>query len=63
MQKKILEFTGILRKSGIRVSTAEALDAFRALGEIAVEDRSLFKGALRATMVKRAEERGLRRID
>ena len=30
MQQKILEFTNILRKSGIRVSTAEALDAFSA---------------------------------
>ena len=56
MQKKILEFTGILRKSGIRVSTAEALDAFHALDEIALEDRALFKSALRATMVKRSEE-------
>ena len=34
MQKKILEFTNILRKSGIRVSTAEAIDAFQALDEL-----------------------------
>ena len=27
MQQKILEFTNILRKGGIRVSTAEAIDA------------------------------------
>jgi uncharacterized protein with von Willebrand factor type A (vWA) domain len=56
MQKKILEFTNILRKSGIRVSTAEALDAFTALDELSIEDRGLFRDALRTTMVKRGEE-------
>jgi uncharacterized protein len=56
MQKKILEFTNILRKSGIRVSTAEAIDSFVALEELSIEDRELFRDALRATMVKRGEE-------
>lgn len=56
MQKKILEFTNILRKSGIRVSTAEALDAFTALEELSIEQRGIFKDALRTTMVKRGEE-------
>ncbi len=56
MQKKILEFTNILRKSGIRVSTAEAIDAFEALDELSIDDREIFRDALRATMVKRGEE-------
>jgi len=56
MQKKILEFTNILRKSGIRVSTAEALDAFSALEELSIDDREVFKDALRSTMVKRGDE-------
>ena len=56
MQRKILEFTNILRKSGIRVSTAEALDAFQALDELSVDDREVFKDALRSTMVKRGDE-------
>ncbi len=56
MQKKILEFTNILRKSGIRVSTAETLDAFQALDELSIDDREIFRDALRATMVKRGEE-------
>ena len=56
MQKKILEFANILRKSGIRVSTAEALDAFGALEALSIEDRGIFKNALRSTMVKRGEE-------
>ena len=56
MQKKILEFTNILRKSGIRVSPAESIDAFAALDDLSVEDREIFQDALRATMVKRGEE-------
>jgi uncharacterized protein with von Willebrand factor type A (vWA) domain len=56
MQKKIIEFTNILRKSGIRVSTAETLDAFKALDELSIDDREIFRDALRATMVKRGEE-------
>ncbi len=56
MQKKILEFTNILRKSGIRVSTAETIDAFKALDELSFDDREVFKDALRTTMVKRGEE-------
>ncbi len=56
MQKKILEFTQILRKSGIRVSTAEAIDAFAALDELSIDDREVFRDALRSTMVKRGEE-------
>jgi uncharacterized protein len=56
MQQKILEFTNILRKSGIRVSTAEAIDAFSALDELSIDDREVFKDALRSTMVKRGDE-------
>jgi uncharacterized protein with von Willebrand factor type A (vWA) domain len=56
VQKKILEFTNILRKSGIRVSTAEAIDTFEALDELSLDDREVFRDALRATMVKRGEE-------
>jgi hypothetical protein len=56
MQRKILEFTNILRKSGIRVSTAEAIDAFTALDELSIEERGIFRDALRTTMVKRGEE-------
>jgi uncharacterized protein with von Willebrand factor type A (vWA) domain len=56
VEKKILEFATILRKSGIRVSTAESIDSFVALEELSVEDREIFKDALRTTMVKRGEE-------
>jgi uncharacterized protein with von Willebrand factor type A (vWA) domain len=56
VQKKILEFTNLLRKSGVRVSVAEAIDAFQALDELSLDDRDIFRDALRSAMVKRAED-------
>jgi uncharacterized protein with von Willebrand factor type A (vWA) domain len=56
MQHKIIEFTNLLRKSGIRVSVAEAIDAFNALDELSLGDREVFRDALRSAMVKRGDE-------
>jgi uncharacterized protein with von Willebrand factor type A (vWA) domain len=56
MQDKVIEFTNLLRKSGIRVSVAEAIDAFAAIDELSFADRQLFKDALRTSMVKRGDE-------
>ena len=56
MQAKIVEFTNLLRKSGVRVSVAEAIDAFAALEELSLDDREVFKDALRTSMVKRGDE-------
>jgi len=56
MQKKIIEFTNLLRKSGIRVSVAEGIDAFNALDELSLDDRDVFRDALRSAMVKRGDE-------
>lgn len=56
MQKKIIEFTNLLRKSGIRVSVAESLDAFQALEKLSLGDRRVFRDALRATLVKRGDD-------
>ncbi len=56
MQRKIVEFTNILRKSGVRVSVGESLDAFSALDSLDLDERTLFRDALRTTMIKRAED-------
>jgi uncharacterized protein with von Willebrand factor type A (vWA) domain len=56
MQRKVVEFTNLLRKSGIRVSVAEGIDTFLALEELSISDREVFKDALRASMVKRGDE-------
>jgi len=56
MQAKVVEFTNLLRKSGVRVSVAEAIDAFMALDELSIGSREVFQDALRTTMVKRSED-------
>ncbi len=56
MEAKIVEFTNLLRKSGVRVSVAEAIDAFSAIDELSISDRELFKIAMRASMIKRGDE-------
>ncbi len=56
MQRKIVDFTNLLRKSGVRVSVAEAIDAFVALDELSLDEREMFKDALRTTMVKRSDD-------
>jgi len=56
MERKVLDFAALLRRNGIRVSTAETLDALRAAELSGLRERALFKSALRATMVKRAPD-------
>src|SRR3569832_764977 len=56
MEDRIVEFAGLLRRSGIRVSTAETLDGLRAVGLTGLADRSTFKTALRTAMVKRSSD-------
>ncbi len=56
MQRRVVEFTNLLRKSGVRVSVAETIDAFTALDELSFDDRELFRDALRTTMVKRSDD-------
>jgi len=54
VEERIIEFAGVLRRNGIRVSLSENMDAFRALELIGIGDPLLFRNALRATLVKRA---------
>ena len=56
MQARVVEFANLLRKSGVRVSVAEAIDAFEALDELSLGEREVFKDALRTSMIKRGDE-------
>jgi uncharacterized protein with von Willebrand factor type A (vWA) domain len=56
MEKKIIAFANLLRKSGIRVSVAETIDSFTAIDELSFDDREIFRDAMRTTMVKRSED-------
>ena len=52
MDQRIVEFIAGLRAAGVRVSLAESADAFRAIEQLGIIDRDLFKSALRTTLVK-----------
>lgn len=54
MLERILEFSQMLRRNGVRVSVSENMDAVRALELLGIADRTLFKSALRASLVKRS---------
>ncbi len=54
MEERILEFAALLRQHGLRVSTAETLDALGALVCTGIEERALVRDVLRTTCVKRS---------
>jgi uncharacterized protein with von Willebrand factor type A (vWA) domain len=54
--EKMLEFLRLCRKNGVRVSTAEALDAVRAVEIVGLEDPHALRGALMATLCKRTAD-------
>jgi uncharacterized protein with von Willebrand factor type A (vWA) domain len=53
---RVSEFAGLLRSNGVRVSPAEVADALEAAALVGAGDRASFRGALRATLVKRARD-------
>jgi uncharacterized protein with von Willebrand factor type A (vWA) domain len=52
----VVVFVRLLRREGLTVSPSEAIDALEAAKEGDVRDRTAFRGALRATLAKRAED-------
>ena len=54
MDAKLVEFTHVLRRNGVRVSLAENMDSLRASALVGLQDRLLLKDALRATIIKRS---------
>ncbi|MGH7768770.1 MAG: hypothetical protein ACREQP_15095, partial [Candidatus Binatia bacterium] len=54
MLDRIVEFSELLRRNGIRVSLPENMDAARALELVGVADQQQFKSALRAALIKRS---------
>src|SRR4051812_18379916 len=56
MLDRILEFAQLLRKNGVRVSTAEILDGVGAAQLLGLEDPVALGDALRAVLCKRRED-------
>src|SRR5258706_1775446 len=53
MDERLEDFAGLLRQNGLRVSPAEVAGAAQGALLVGLEDRAAFRGALRATLVKR----------
>ena len=56
MESTLVQFARLLRRNGVRVSTAEVSDAVQASALTGVAERAALKAALRATLVKRAAD-------
>ncbi len=52
MEERMARFIAGLRASGVRISIAESMDAWRATGLMGITDREVFRLGLRATLVK-----------
>ncbi len=52
MEERIVEFIQALRTAGVRVSLAESADGLRAIEMLGIQDRELFRAALRSTLIK-----------
>ena len=59
MEERIVQFINALRGAGIRVSLAESEDAFRAVDQLGVRNRTSFRISLRSTLVKEERDLGL----
>jgi uncharacterized protein len=54
MEERLIKFISALRSGGVRISLAESADAFRAVDDMGIQERELFRLSLRATLVKDA---------
>lgn len=59
MQRALQTFGHTLRRAGLRVSTAEILDAMRACEVLELADSATIRSALASTLVKRTEDQPL----
>ena len=56
MDQRIAQFIAALRASGVRISLAESADAFKAIEEMGVQDKDMFRISMRSTLVKEAND-------
>jgi len=59
MEARLIELAELLRLNGVRVSSAEIMDGARALALVGLSEREAVRGALKATMLKRAGDQAL----
>ena len=49
MDERLVEFSNLLRRNGLRVSLSESMDMLRALDVVGLPQRETVRAALRAT--------------
>ncbi|MEJ2751895.1 MAG: VWA domain-containing protein [Chloroflexota bacterium] len=57
MEQRVIEFIRGMRAAGVRISLAESIDAMHAVGVLGIQDKSIFRESLRATLVKDSDDR------
>lgn len=56
MDKRTVDFIRCLRAAGVRISLAESQDAMRALDEVGLYSKDIFRECLRTTLVKEQQD-------
>lgn len=56
MQRALSELLAALRRAGVPISSAEAIDALRVAEQVGLADRALLRGALRLTLAKNSAD-------
>ena len=56
LEEHLIYFVYLLRRQGVPVGTAEAMEALQAVSNAGLEERRVFKTALQATLVKKAAD-------
>ncbi|MFO7681941.1 MAG: VWA domain-containing protein [Chloroflexota bacterium] len=56
MDNRVIEFVRGMRAAGVRVSLAESMDAMRAIEALGIQDKTIFKSSLRATLIKESQD-------
>jgi len=54
MEERIVKFISALRAAGVRISLAESADAFKAIENLGIKNREVFKLCLQSTLIKDA---------
>jgi len=57
MDRVLEDFITTLRRSGVRISVSESLDAARALQLVGYDDRNLLENSLSVALAKSAQEK------
>ena len=56
MDNRVIEFVRGMRAAGVRVSLAESMDAMRAIEALGIQDKTIFKSSMRATLIKESQD-------